>query len=111
MEILLRDVQHLMFGEYERASNKFGAINHSDHESYSVIKEELEESGDEYSAVKEALQLFWDMVKSDDADDSGKCAVLNALEARALLAACEFIQVAAMAYKAQKTIRMTRLDN
>ena len=42
MEDLIKSVQNLASQEYDRAAVKFGLMNHSDHESYSVIKEELE---------------------------------------------------------------------
>lgn len=105
MEDLIKGVQSLASQEYDRAAVKFGLMNHSDHESYSVIKEELEEAGDEYTALHSSLKDFWELVKSKDADDADKHAALVSLESGAILAACECIQVAAMAYKAQKTIR------
>lgn len=110
MEDLIKSVQNLASQEYDRAAIKFGLINHSDHESYSVIKEELEEARDEYTALCSSLQNFWELVKSKDADDVDKHTELSSLLSRAILAACEFIQVAGTAYKAQQTIR-NRMSN
>lgn len=102
MEDLIKGVQSLASQEYDRAAVKFGLMNHSDHESYSVIKEELEEAGDEYMALHSSLKDFWELVKSKDADDADKHVALVSLESGAILAACECIQVAAMATRLRK---------
>lgn len=42
MQELINQVKSIVSDEYGRASQKFGPTNNSDHESYAVIKEEME---------------------------------------------------------------------
>lgn len=101
---LVFEVTNLIKDEYDRASNKFGPINHSDHESYAIILEELEEAEDESALCREAVRDFWEATKDKLGEDSDKIRDLDRVYNDALLAACEYIQVAAMAYKAKLTI-------
>lgn len=103
MDKLIEDVKNLVKEEYERASAKFGATNNSDHESYAVLLEEMEETEVEVQFVRAQLDSFWDLTKNDD-DDTSKYSRLLEMERRAVLAACEIIQVAAMAHKAAATV-------
>ena len=104
MQNLIKDVQYLISIEYQRASTKFGPLNHSEHESSAIISEEVEELRDEFISLSEHGMKFWEFVKSN-ASDEDKTKALNSLHHDALLAACEAIQVAAMAYKAEQTIK------
>ena len=103
MEKLIEQVNELVTDEYHRASYKFGATNNSDHESYAVLLEEVQEADQEFKLVETQLEKFWLLVKSNDSDMS-KYSRLMELERRAVLAACEIIQVAAMARKAAITV-------
>lgn len=105
MESLIKSVHTIMEEEYRRAAQKFGFVNNSDHESFAVIFEELQEALDEVKNTDEVIERFWQMVKSREATDQDKQDVLTAVENSAIFAACEFIQVAAMAYKAKQTIQ------
>lgn len=105
MEKLMIDVQELVKEEYYRASVKFGVTNNSDHESYAILLEELEEAEVEVTDVQNQLAKFWELTKAND-DDLSKYSRLLELERRAELAACELIQVAAMAQKAAMTVRI-----
>lgn len=105
MEKLIKSVQAIKEEEYGRASEKFGAVNNSDHESFAVLFEEMQESFEEVKNTDANIQQFWQMVKSKDAEDQDKQSELTAIENSAIFAACEFIQVAAMAYKANRTIQ------
>jgi hypothetical protein len=100
MEKLIQEVNQCVANERERASAKFGPINHSDHESYAIILEEFQEAMEDTVSCHSAIERFWELTK----DKSGTCAnkvnSLRALRQKAILAACEFIQVAAMANKA-----------
>lgn len=104
MEKLIKDVQNLVNEEYDRASAKFGATNNSDHESYAVLLEEMEEAQSEVAEVHFQLQHFWELTKAND-DDLSKYSRLLEMERRALLAACEMIQVTAMTKKAAETVK------
>ena len=105
MEKLIKSVQAIKEEEYDRASEKFGAVNNSDHESFAVMFEEMQESFEEVKNTDANIQQFWQMVKSKDAEDQDKQSALTAVEHYAIFAACELIQVAAMAYKANRTIQ------
>ena len=105
MEKLIKSVQAIKEEEYGRATEKFGAVNNSDHESFAVLFEEMQESFEEVKNTDGAIQQFWQMVKNKEAGDQDKQSVLTAVENSAIFAACEFIQVAAMAYKAKRTIQ------
>lgn len=104
MENLYKDVRKLMSDEYVRAAAKFGQFNSSDHESFAVILEELEESVVETNVCHQHINDFWNLTKDKNATDFDKKEVLKRLENSALLAACEFIQVATTAYKAHLSI-------
>ena len=105
MEILIKSVQTIMEEEYHRAAQKFGSVNNSDHESFAVLLEELQEALDEVKNTHGSIDQFWQMVKSREARDQDKQNVLTAVENSAIFAACEFIQVSAMAHKAKQTIQ------
>lgn len=103
MQKLIEEVKELVEREYGRAGAKFGLTNNSDHESYAVLQEELEEAQDEMVFLEQALKKFWFTVRQDQVDDT-KLWRLKDVQKRALLAACECIQVAAMAKKASITV-------
>ena len=103
MEKLIAEVTECVEREYGRAGAKFGLTNHSDHESYAVILEELQEAKVEVGTTEQRLMRFWNLVKWDDADRY-KYAQLLQMQKNAILGACELIQVAAMAKKAAMTV-------
>ncbi len=103
MEKLIEEVKTLVEAEYGRASAKFGAVNHSDHESYAILLEECQEAESECMAVHDILGYFWNQTKRNDPDQE-KFKICQKLQTSAILAACELIQVAAMARKAALTI-------
>lgn len=103
MEKLIQEANELVEREYGRAGARYGLTNHSDHESYAIILEELQEAKAEVDAFERELSLFWTMVKSDD-DDQTKLGRLLQMYRISLFGACELIQVAAMAKKAAMTV-------
>ena len=105
MEKLLNDVKGLVDEEYCRAAVKFGATNNSDHESYAVLLEEMEEAEAEVAQARVQLEKFWLLTK-ENADDLSKLSRLMEAGRRAQLAACELIQVAAMFKKAAATVEI-----
>lgn len=82
---LIESLLPIVEEEYGRAGAKFGLKNNSDHESYAVMKEEFEEAEDEICRL---LKLYF-------------CKRIKNI---AILAACECIQLAAMAHKAAVTV-------
>lgn len=107
MKHLIELVDKVIATEYSVAALEHGRINHSDHESCAIIAEEFEESKEEISDVVDSFEHFWKHVRTD-ADDAHKMNDLKCLEYHAMLAACELIQVAAMARKAKLTIEDRR---
>lgn len=103
MDKLIAEVKECEEREYGRAGARFGLTNHTDHESYAILLEEFEEAEEELLSVERYLHEFWDYVKGDfGVDDKFVCC--QDMEHRALLCACEMIQVAAMAKKAALTV-------
>ena len=50
MEKLIQEANELVEREYGRAGDRYGLTNHSDHESYAIILEELQEAKAEVDA-------------------------------------------------------------
>lgn len=100
MKELKEAVEVLMREEYERAAESFGESFHSPHEAYAVLKEEVEEAESDLKYLKMLLEYYWCDVKKNDMEHQNS--MLKEIEKTALNAACELIQVAAMAYKARK---------
>ena len=103
MDKLIEEVQECVEREYGRAGAKFGLTNHSDHESYAIMLEEFQEALEEVGDVNRQLSIFWGDTKCNAFNDK-KLDICKKIENSALLAACEFIQVAAMAKKAAITL-------
>lgn len=99
MTKLVEKVKNLVKEEYELASAIHGAKHNSPHEAVAVICEEIEESVVENQNVQKMFSDFWDGVKLNASDEIQK-EILGNLRSSAILAACEMIQVAAMAHKA-----------
>ena len=102
---LIDEVKECIESEYGRAGAQYGLVHHSDHESYAVLLEELQEAEDEVRFCGSALEKFWELVKQDCKADAFKVNSLDLVYTKALLGACELIQVAAMAKKASLTIK------
>jgi hypothetical protein len=100
MKELKEAARALMREEYERAAEKFGDSFHSPHEAYAVILEEAEEADFDIDGFNAAMDQFWMYVKWNEAEYRNDA--LKNIEKHALNAACECIQVAAMAYKARR---------
>lgn len=98
MKELKEAVKVLMHEEYERAAERFGEKFNSPHEAYAVIKEEMEEAQKEMRYTLGQTEVYWIRIKENRITDG----TLEVIEERALNAACELIQVAAMAYKARR---------
>jgi len=85
-----------MYAEYDRAKAIHGPSHASAHEAYAVMLEERQEADVEAVNVKIALDYFWNATKKNEDTIEYAQNVMGA----ALVAAAEYIQVAAMAYKA-----------
>lgn len=104
MEELIKQVINIECEEYGRASVKFGAVNNSDHESFAVLREEVDEAIEFLEDVDGLTDGFFELVKQNE-EDKTKIGLLNVIKHRAEEAAAEAIQAAAMARKAIETIQ------
>ena len=104
MEELIKSVVCAECEEYGRASVSFGAVNNSDHESYAILREEVDEAVDAMEDVDNLTDSFFEMVKNNE-EDKVKLDILNVIKHCAEEAASESIQAAAMARKAIETIQ------
>ena len=98
---LLAEVKASVFQEYSRAAGLFGHTNNSHHESYAVIKEEFEEANDCSVDFFEQMDKLWNNIKANVDLVIVKDRLVN-MQELAEQASAEWIQVAAMCYKAQK---------
>ena len=97
MKKLLERVRMLVRMELKEARKNNGQFFHSLHEGHSVIWEEMEEAREEVETVEETFQELMYFIRVN-----APCTVnvgLKRIEEHAISAACEYIQVAAMARK------------
>ena len=96
-----------------RESEITGAINHSDHESLGYIRCKFKDASDSRDDVFLAVDTFEMCVRADNEDSLEMAAKkkqwLEKIEQHSLLAAAEFVQLAAAARKAINTINV-RID-
>ena len=92
MTKLLTEVSDLASRELERA-NRDNPPFHSRHEGYAVILEEVNEMWEETQCIWRLIGELWESIRAD------KAASTEELKQAAIRAACEAVQVAAMAEK------------
>lgn len=97
MDALKAEVTRLADMELETAVEKWG-LNHSDHESVAVFREEVEETADELNNLGQIGAAIWDMTKKNADPATMRKAYTDAYNF-AINTACEAIQAAAMARK------------
>ena len=97
MEKLKAEVTRLTDMELETALDKWG-LNHSDHESAAVLREEIEEAHEEMINTEYLFNELWRGVKTN-CDPSEKRNTYTGIYNTAVNLACEAIQAAAMARK------------
>lgn len=102
-ERTMQDVEFLTKSEYDMAAEKWGGKFASRHEGESVIREEFEEAIDEMEEIGKAYKAMWLCVRKDFSKKVMADAVDDVYN-HAVEAACELIQVAAMAYKMLATL-------
>jgi len=102
--LMLAEIREVIGWEYSRAVATYGAMNNSDHESYAVILEELQEAKEQYDALEDSFAYFWKLTKTN-AEPQFKLSTLNVMREAAEWLAAEAVQVAAMIYKSQITLQ------
>ena len=103
---LYRKARDLMFQELALANKQNGESFHSPHEGYGVIAEEHAEAWDETIDVDKSVDKLLNAIRNNDR--AGMLDSARSLERHATLAACEYIQVAAMARKLRDSERVNR---
>lgn len=98
MNELLTEAKAAIQAEYDRAAKKYGKTNNSPHESYAVILEEVEEAQGESELFECRLKMYWASIKANKLGVANK--QLQWMLNYATQAAAEWMQVAAMCYKA-----------
>lgn len=94
MNAVSEDVKLLVGKELESANERFPQF-HSEHEGWAIIAEEAEELREECDSIEMAMEQLWRRIR-DGIPTSLQVALV---EQYAEAAACEAIQVAAMARK------------
>ena len=108
-EKTMKDVELLVESEYDMAAEKWGGKFASRHEGASVIREEFEEAIEEMEEIQKAYKAMWLCVRRDFSKKVMADAVDDVYN-HAVEAACELIQVAAMAYKMLATLAEEKED-
>ena len=97
METLKAEIMRLADMELETAVEIHG-LNHSDHESHGVFREEVEEAGEEMNNLGFAANTIWDFTKKNVNGEEMRAAYEKAYYIAVNLAS-EAVQAAAMARK------------
>lgn len=105
MKKLLAGVDTLVDLELGLANKDHGDRFHSLHEGYGVIREELDEAKEERQAVGDAFGDVMYYIRTGQYAELRECLVK--MNERAQLAACEYIQVAAMCKKLLASMEVT----
>ena len=98
MEKLKNSVEKLMEIEVVDSNKKFCPIFHSEHEAYSILKEEVEEAADELEEVQDQLNYMWDGIKRNNSTVY-TTEIAKRMKTYAINLSAESIQVAAMCQK------------
>lgn len=108
MNKLLPRVRMLVGMELTEARKNNGDYFHSAHEGYGVLMEELDEARYEDKFVKNEAELLLYSIRKDY---TGQVIDrLDNIEEHAILAACEYIQVAAMARKMREGLERAEYE-
>lgn len=106
MLALIREVRSTVDMELERAQENFGQHYASAHEGFGVLSEELFEAETETIHINAIKNWLMNALHANDT--AQMVDVLDELTERATLAACEYIQVAAVAQKMIDTLRTVK---
>lgn len=97
IDAVLMDISAAAERELERARQQHGSVYHSLHEGYGVMAEEVQEAGDEADLVDLELDKLLLAIRMDDR--AKIVSRISTVRHNALLAACEYVQVAAVCAK------------
>ena len=97
MDKLLARVREDVEAELAEARKNHGDYFHSMHEGFGVLAEEAQEGADEAKHVGESMRALFYWLRMNDHERVAH--ILTNIMNNATLAACEYIQVAAMTHK------------
>lgn len=103
MKKLLQLMRYAVAAELTEAGKNHGPVFASMHEGYGVMVEEVNEAQAEQRTVCGALEPMLYTIRVDDPEMTMD--YLDHIEEHATLAACEWVQVAAMARKNKRTLK------
>jgi rubrerythrin len=103
MNVVREDVKQCVENELQHAVSVFG-LHHSWHEKYAVMLEELQELKEEVNIAEAEIDSVWFGIRQNLPEYAE--AHIHYVYERAVKAACEAIQVAAMAKKEIKTAKL-----
>lgn len=103
MKKLLQLMRYAVAAELTEAGKNHGRVFASMHEGYGVMVEEVNEAWAEQQVVCSATEPMLYTLRVDD--PAMTLDYLDHIEEHATLAACEWVQVAAMARKCKRTMR------
>ena len=101
MQNLITDMEVDLLVEYGRASEENCPYFNSIPEAYAIIKEEFEEATEEAEMFKQHFYRLWKQIRRNTPPEQ-ILDNLTIMKDLSLCAAAEWIQVAAMCYKAKK---------
>lgn len=102
MKRLLAEMRKTVENELLRAQTGYGHTFHSPHEGYGVLTEELFEARQEVERLTNTAQALLYDLHANDKQSMSNC--LDVIEEYATLAACEYVQVAAVARKMRESL-------
>lgn len=92
-----RDIEGLVKEELGKIAVIYGETYNSPHETYGVLKEEIEEVKKDTDSINLNFEEFWEAVKSDNFGQQKTS--LKAMYGKALHGIAELVQVAAVCRK------------
>ena len=95
-------VEQAVCYELQSIVKKYGAVYHSEHEAYAVLKEEIEEAADCLDGINKNLAYIWALIK-DNHIKKGYAAIKET-EQYAIAMAEEATQIAAVCKRFLETI-------
>ena len=99
---VMADVRLAIDKEKQRAADQWGKFYHSPHEAWGVLMEEYGEAMQEIKLLQQAMD---DIPKAITEEGDGLYELVGGIYGRAMMAACELCQVAAVCLKTVDTIR------
>ncbi len=96
-DVVLEGIINLIDKELAAANDKFG-LNHSDHESFAVVRKEIDEVSEDLTRLEHWSRQIWEATKNNE-DAAHIRDLYEEMYKTAVDMAVEAIQVAAMARK------------